>query len=162
MATINPSALICAILIATIASWETIAEPFSCTSEREQRGTALNNSEKSHASSIISLQESSVFRTNFPTGKQAETFFFEQRSLEAEVTNLPIYKYERKGRQAKAVVILIHGLFQHGQSMAPLAKHLAQNGYIALAIDQRGHGGQRVRVQCTHHTRHDRDRLRSQ
>ncbi|HEY9684431.1 MAG TPA: alpha/beta fold hydrolase [Oculatellaceae cyanobacterium] len=61
-------------------------------------------------------------------------------SEEARATALPIYEWYCKSVHPKAAVILVHGLFQHGESLAPIGKHLASIGYLAISIDQRGHG----------------------
>ena len=40
----------------------------------------------------------------------------------------------------KAVVVLIHGIFEHGGRYESLAQFLVQNGYRVYALDLRGHG----------------------
>ena len=61
-------------------------------------------------------------------------------SEEARATSLPVYEWYCKTGHPKGAVILVHGLFQHGESLAPIGKHLASIGYLAISIDQRGHG----------------------
>jgi alpha-beta hydrolase superfamily lysophospholipase len=58
---------------------------------------------------------------------------------EANAVNLPVYKWVPE-RKARGAVVLVHGLMQNGKSVSALAKHLASQGFLVYAIDQRGHG----------------------
>lgn len=42
--------------------------------------------------------------------------------------------------QAKGVVVLVHGMAEHKERYIPFMKYLAENGYISLIHDHRGHG----------------------
>jgi alpha-beta hydrolase superfamily lysophospholipase len=51
--------------------------------------------------------------------------------------------YTRRWRPegaARAVVLILHGLAEHGERHAPLAEALAAQGYAVEALDLRGHG----------------------
>jgi len=67
-------------------------------------------------------------------------FIYQPSSDEARKTSLPIYVWGPRTAKPKGAVILVHGLFQHGECFATLGRHLAENGFLALSIDQRGHG----------------------
>ncbi|MDR3612580.1 MAG: alpha/beta hydrolase [Candidatus Obscuribacterales bacterium] len=58
---------------------------------------------------------------------------------EANAVNLPVYKWMPE-RKARGAVVLVHGLMQNGAIVSVLARHLAEQGYLVYAIDQRGHG----------------------
>lgn len=64
--------------------------------------------------------------------------------------------------QATAVVVIAHGLAEHGGRYARLAQHLAQQGCAVYALDHRGHGqsqGRRALIEKFDHCVHDLDPL---
>lgn len=68
---------------------------------------------------------------------KTETFIFK----DAEGVQLFTYKWSPdEGVQAKAVVEIAHGMAEHAQRYARLAKALTKEGYIVYAPDLRGHG----------------------
>lgn len=68
---------------------------------------------------------------------KTETFIFK----DAEGVQLFTYKWSPdEGVKAKAVVEIAHGMAEHAQRYARLAKALTKEGYIVYAPDLRGHG----------------------
>ncbi len=55
-------------------------------------------------------------------------------------TQLSYRKYAQASERAKGSVILIHGSSARSQSIHPLARGFARAGYVAYALDMRGHG----------------------
>lgn len=71
----------------------------------------------------------------------------EGRFLGAQNTNLFEQSWAPLNGQAKAVLIMVHGLKDHSDRYAEVARKLAQNGFAVYAFDLRGHGnseGRRV------------------
>lgn len=61
-------------------------------------------------------------------------------------------------RPAPGVVLIVHGLGEHGGRYAHVAKHLNQHGWAVAAFDHRGHGrspGKRGALQDHHDFLHD-------
>jgi alpha-beta hydrolase superfamily lysophospholipase len=58
---------------------------------------------------------------------------------ESNAVNLPVYKWAPE-RKARGAVLIVHGLMQNGAIVSVLARHLADQGFLVYAIDQRGHG----------------------
>lgn len=53
--------------------------------------------------------------------------------------------------EARGRVLLIHGFTEHGRRLQPLAEYFAQQGFIAVAPDLRGHGeseGDRIYIRA--------------
>lgn len=61
----------------------------------------------------------------------------EQSSLP---NGLPVYSWIDTSRSTKGVVVAVHGTTRHGTSFAPMARHLASNGFRVVSLDLRGHG----------------------
>jgi alpha-beta hydrolase superfamily lysophospholipase len=57
----------------------------------------------------------------------------------------PTYEWKDDSTEPKAVVVFVHGLTQDGLSVDSLARDLARQHYLVVAMDQRGHG----RWHCT-------------
>jgi len=54
---------------------------------------------------------------------------------------LPVYRWRPEGSTPiRAVVLIAHGLSEHGQRYAETARALNASGYLVDAIDHRGHG----------------------
>lgn len=62
------------------------------------------------------------------------------QDTEPKKATIPVIEWGTKYGEPKAVVIMLHGLLQHAECFAPIANHLAQKGYLVVALDQRGHG----------------------
>jgi alpha-beta hydrolase superfamily lysophospholipase len=59
------------------------------------------------------------------------------------------YQLWKPRTQPCALIVILHGLFEHGGRYRKLAEYLAAQGYIVCAPDLRGHGlsqGKRVWV----------------
>lgn len=46
----------------------------------------------------------------------------------------------KKQRQARAVVVIVHGMGEHRKRYVHVAQRLVDEGYVVAAFDQRGHG----------------------
>lgn len=57
----------------------------------------------------------------------------------AEQTDLYYQSWQTEG-QAKAVLVIVHGLGEHGGRYGNVVQALAPQGYAIYALDQRGHG----------------------
>lgn len=78
-----------------------------------------------------------------PSRKTASDAFalrVENQDSEPKKETVPIIEWGTKYGEPRAVVIMLHGLLQHAECFAPIANHLAQKGYLVVALDQRGHG----------------------
>jgi len=65
--------------------------------------------------------------------------------------------------RARAAVVVVHGLGEHGRRYADLAERFATNGFSTFAYDQRGHGmseGRRGHVARFRHFVQDLERFR--
>ena len=83
----------------------------------------------------------SVFQD--PSRKTASDTFalrVENQDTEPKKETVPVIEWGSKYGEPRAVVIMMHGLLQHAECFAPIANHLAQKGYLVVALDQRGHG----------------------
>jgi alpha-beta hydrolase superfamily lysophospholipase len=50
------------------------------------------------------------------------------------------YQWNDDSSAPKAIVVIVHGFTQEGKSAEVLATQLAENHYLVLSLDQRGHG----------------------
>jgi alpha-beta hydrolase superfamily lysophospholipase len=58
-----------------------------------------------------------------------------------------LWLYRSLPQQApRGVVLIVHGLSEHGARYAPLAADLARAGFVVYAYDQRGHGAHAVQT----------------
>lgn len=53
---------------------------------------------------------------------------------------LPVRQWQDPQVATKAIILAIHGATLHSGSFAPLAKHLASQGFVVYSIDMRGFG----------------------
>ncbi len=53
---------------------------------------------------------------------------------------LHIYRWRDPNKEAKAIVVAVHGTTQHAGSFSSLAQHLARQGFVFIGLDLRGHG----------------------
>ena len=58
----------------------------------------------------------------------------------SKTLNIPTYEWVPVGAPVKAVVVAIHGLTLHGRLYRVLARSLAANGVVFVALDMRGFG----------------------
>lgn len=63
-----------------------------------------------------------------------------QKERATNTSTLQTFQWGLKFGEPRAIVIMMHGLLQHAECFGPIANHLAQRGYLAVALDQRGHG----------------------
>lgn len=65
---------------------------------------------------------------------------YENESAIAKSCALSVYQWHEDTAPPKAIVVLLHGFTQQGLSLQVLAEHLAQEHFLVLSMDLRGHG----------------------
>lgn len=78
-----------------------------------------------------------------PSNKKVTSSFelrIEDQNEELKKHTVPVFEWGMKYGEPRAIVLMLHGLLQHAECFAPIANHLAQKGYLVVAVDQRGHG----------------------
>lgn len=63
-----------------------------------------------------------------------------ETQIEEQNDSAPLHLWTDPDNSNKGIIILVHGLSQHAESLDSLARILADEGFFILAIDQRGHG----------------------
>lgn len=64
----------------------------------------------------------------------------EARTMVENARKLHIDRWVPKGKTPQAVIVAVHGTTQHAGSFSVLAQQLAEQGYIFIGLDLRGHG----------------------
>jgi alpha-beta hydrolase superfamily lysophospholipase len=99
----------------------------------------------------LAIVSAVFFAVASPPLAQAQTRVVTEARLEAtrvvlaDGTALPLVQWAAQTGDPRGAIVALHGLSDHGTTYTRVAEHLAANGYVVYAYDQRGFGASEQR-----------------